>query len=324
MGIVGIVANPQSGKDMRRLTSAAGQVSDGAKVDIVRQVAIGALECGADRVVMAADRSDIATRAAAGLGSLVELLPGPATGSHLDTVDAARRLRKLDASVVVGLGGDGTCRDLADGWPALPLIAVSTGTNNVYPLLLNPTAAGMAAGHLATDVVALEAVSVPSKRIVIDHRDGERYALVDVALVETNAVGARAVTDPGALRWILACQAGPDATGMSAVVARAEPVEPADDGAVLVRLGPGGHPVRAPLAPGMFHTFEISAVERVVEGESVPLDGTGVLAFDGERECIIEPGMRASIDRLGPQLVDIGLVLRAAQTPVGVEPRKGS
>ena len=168
MGSVGIVANPQSGKDLRRLSSAAGHVSDGVKVDIVRQLTLAALEAGAEHVVLAADRSNIAARAIIGIDDGVELLEGPASGSRLDSVDAAEQMRKREVTTVIGLGGDGTSRDLASGWPAIPLIAMSTGTNNAFPHMLNPTAAGLAAGYLAAGAVPIPDVSIESKRIVID------------------------------------------------------------------------------------------------------------------------------------------------------------
>lgn len=322
MGSVGIVANPQSGKDVRRLSSAAGQVSDGVKVDTVRQVTLAALEGGADLVLLAADRSNIAARAINGIGDRVELVEGPATGSRLDSIDAAEQMRKRDVTVTIGLGGDGTCRDLATGWPSMPLIAMSTGTNNAYPKMLNPTAAGLAAGHLAAGSVAVADVASDSKRIVIDDGDREHYALVDVALIQTNAVGARAVTDSASVRWVLACLAQPTSTGLSSVVARNQLVGPDDDGAVMVMLasaddGNAGEPVRAPLSPGEFSTVWVTDTQHVPEGDSVELSGTGVLAFDGERECLFREGTVAHVDRLGPQVIDVGATLQRALDPEG-------
>lgn len=308
---VGIIANPQSGKDLRRLTSAAGQVSDGVKVDIVRQLVLGALEAGVERVLLTADRGNLGARASVEFDSRVELLDGPATGSRLDSVDGAEQLAKHDA-VVIGLGGDGTSRDLATGWPGLPLIALSTGTNNVFPKVLNPTAAGLAAGHIATGNVALDDVAVESKRIVVVDGVRERCALVDVALIGTNAVGARAVTDPSTVRWVLAAIAEPATTGLSTIAAQVGRRSRTDPGALLVRLGPGGRTVRAATSPGEFHTLEVTEVIEVEEGEEVALNGIGVLAFDGEREVPLSPGSVAIVDRLGPLLIDVDATLRAA------------
>ncbi len=312
MGIVGIIANPHAGKDLRRLTSAAGQVSDGAKIDIVRQSIIGSLEGGAEQVLIAADRSGIAERAGRRLDSRVELIEGPGTGSRLDSVDAARQLRKRDARVVIGLGGDGTCRDMVTGWPQIPLIAISTGTNNVFPRALNPTASGLAAGHLAAGSVALRDVAVESKRIVVHDGTDERYALVDLALIDTNAVGARAVVDEGSLRWVLACISTPASTGFSSVAGQIRTLDQNDVGAIMVKLGAGGRAVRAALSPGEFRTLSEISATRVDEGSMVDLGGQGVLAFDGERECPFVAGTKAHVDRLGPLHIDIDRTLSIA------------
>jgi len=319
---VGIVVNPQSGKDLRRLTSAAGQVSDGVKVDTVRQLILGALEAGVERVLLPSDRSSIGTRAARGLDARVRLFEGPSTGSRLDTIDAAKQLAK-DEAIVVGLGGDGTARDLATGWPGLPLIALSTGTNNVFPSVLNPTAAGLAAGHLATGRVLLEPVATEAKRIVLTEADEEggreedmreEGALVDVALIDANAVGARAVTDPATVRWVLACIAEPTTTGLSSIAAQVADLPRTAAGGVLVELGAGGTPVRAALSPGVFSTVEVAAVHPIAEGETVPLPGRGILAFDGERHMALKPGTLARIDRQGPLTIDVGATLRTVVT----------
>ena len=47
-GVVGLVANPMAGKDIRRLVSAASPVSDMAKIGIIRRALIGAFEGGAE------------------------------------------------------------------------------------------------------------------------------------------------------------------------------------------------------------------------------------------------------------------------------------
>lgn len=308
---VGIVANPQSGKDLRRLTSAAGQVSDGVKVDIVRQLILGALEAGVEQVIVSSDRGSIGARAASEFTARVELLDGPATGSRLDTVDAAEQFAKHDA-IVIGLGGDGTARDLAAGWPGLPLIALSTGTNNVFPQVLNPTAAGLAAGHVAANHVPLADVTTESKRILVLDDDGnERCALVDVALIDTNAVGARAVTDASTVRWVLACIAEPATTGLSTIVAQVGLRSRSDPGALMVEFGADGRAVRAPTSPGSFSTLSVTNVREIDEGTPILLEGSGVLAFDGEREIALSPGSVATVDRLGPLLIDTARSLRA-------------
>ncbi len=156
---VGIIVNPNAGKDIRRLTSASGQTSDAVKIGIMRRAAVGALEMGADRILFSSDTHHLAERAVEGLDGCIEFLDTPLTGSQLDTVAAARTMWKEQVGAVIALGGDGTCRDVATGWPDVPLIAISTGTNNVFPSAVDGTTAGVAAALVATGAVPVERVS---------------------------------------------------------------------------------------------------------------------------------------------------------------------
>ena len=135
-GTVGVIVNPIAGKDVRRLVTAASHTSDGAKVDLVRRAVIAALESGAGRVLLASDPHHLAERAVVGLGDRAQILDTVIHGERDDTIAAASRMWKEDVDVLVVFGGDGTCRDVALGWPDALLIAISTGTNNVYPCLL--------------------------------------------------------------------------------------------------------------------------------------------------------------------------------------------
>ena len=97
---VGIIVNPHAGKDIRRLVSAAGQTSDAVKISIVRRVAAGAIEQGAQRVLISSDTHHLAERAVEGLpGDVVEFVESPLTGSHLDTIAAARSMREIASRV---------------------------------------------------------------------------------------------------------------------------------------------------------------------------------------------------------------------------------
>ncbi|NDE79383.1 MAG: ATP-NAD kinase, partial [Actinobacteria bacterium] len=140
MSTVGIIVNPNAGKDIRRLVTPATHTSDVTKVGIVRRAIVAAAEAGATRILLMPDRHRLAERAAEGLGldgvdgrCAVEIVDEPLSGSRFDTIAAARRFWKEQAGAVIALGGDGTSRDVALGWPDAPLIAISTGTNNVYP-----------------------------------------------------------------------------------------------------------------------------------------------------------------------------------------------
>ena len=317
---VGIIVNPHAGKDIRRLVSAAGQTSDAAKVGIMRRVAVGALEQGAERLLLSTDTHHLAERAVEGLQGNIELVDSPLTGSHLDTIASAAEMWKQGADAVVALGGDGTCRDVATGWPQIPLIAISTGTNNVFPSNVDGTTAGVAAALVAIGAVSLDDVSRAAKRISLEIDEPTRAsvvhetALVEAALIATAFVGARAVTDPASLRWVVACIANPASTGLASIAGRVHPVGRDADGGVVIRLGPGGRQVRVPLAPGAFSTLAIESATALPLSTAVELPGGGVLAFDGERTLPVTAAARitVSITQSGPRMIDVDHTLALA------------
>jgi predicted polyphosphate/ATP-dependent NAD kinase len=319
---VGVIVNPHAGKDIRRLVSAAGQTSDAVKIGIVRRVVVGALEQGAERVIVSSDTHHLAERAVEGLDGTIEFADSPFTGSHLDTIAAARSMWKGDVGAIVVLGGDGTCRDVSTGWPGAPMIAISTGTNNVFPSALDATGAGVAASAIASGAVALDDVSYEAKRVTLRIDDPRRDAVVDetalveAALVDAAFVGARAISDPTTIRWVVAAIADPASTGVSSIAGRVEPVDRRESCGLVLHLGPGGRPVRVPLTPGSFGTVEVRSADRLDPAEPVTLPGGGVLAFDGERTLPVSPDatITASIDTSGPRLIDVGATLVRAAT----------
>jgi hypothetical protein len=319
VGTVGIVVNPWAGKDVRRLHAPVGHTPDTAKVGIVRRVASAALEMGAERVVVARDTGRIGERAVADLAG-VELLDGPGTGSALDTRRAAAQFAELGCRVVVALGGDGTCRDVAIGWRGAPLIAVSTGTNNVFPTMIDATSAGTAAGLVAAGATAT--CPAGSRAKVLDvtiESPGEStvcdLALVDVALVDAARTGARAVVTADSIKAVVAAIATPASTGMSSIAGRLHPLGRDEPGAVVVRLGGHGRRrVRAPIMPGRFDALAVVCVAHIDDGRAVELEGPGVLAYDGERERVLGTGVRAivTITRDGPMVIDVPATLACA------------
>jgi hypothetical protein len=317
---VGIIVNPHAGKDIRRLVSAAGHTSDSVKIGIMRRAAAGALEQGAERILLSADSHHLAERAVEGLDGDIELIDSPCTGSHLDTIAAAREMCIRQAGAVVALGGDGTCRDVATGWPTVPLIALSTGTNNVYPSSIDGTTAGVAAALVATEAVRLDVVGRQSNRVMLTIDDPATdttehdHALVEAALIDTAFVGARAVIDPASIRWVVACIADPASTGLASIAGRVHPVGRHTAGGVLIHMGPGGRRLRVPLAPGSFATLDVADVEPLADGVIVDLPGGGVLAYDGERNTPVSADARVSvsIERSGPHLIDVDATLALA------------
>jgi predicted polyphosphate/ATP-dependent NAD kinase len=316
-GLIGIIANPASGKDIRRLVSAASVFDNQEKRNIVRRVVLGALAAGADQFCYLPDTHRIAESAFEGLDGRARFEPvdSPETGSALDTTRAATRMRERGCGAVITLGGDGTNRAAALGWRDLPLVAVSTGTNNVFPRMIEGTLAGAAGGLVATGRLSLAQVARQAKtlRVSIDGEPDD-LALIDVALLDEVFTGAKAMWDPARLRTIVLARAEPDSVGLSALGGLLHPVSDAMDGGLVVSIGADGGTVTAPIAPGLYADVPVSSHRPLPEGEAVVLEGPGMLALDGERERRLKSGQTASVRvvRDGPWVIDVHKTLAAA------------
>jgi predicted polyphosphate/ATP-dependent NAD kinase len=317
VGRIGIAVNPASGKDVRRLVARASVFDNQEKLAIVRRAIVGALASGANRFAYVPDSHHIAESALAEFGAAVdaEAVDAPRTGSALDTIRGAGALCAARCVVVLTLGGDGTNRAIALGWRNAPLIPISTGTNNVFPRLVEATIAGAAAGLVASGAVGFASVATQVKAIAV-RIDGEAddLALIDAVLTAERFVGARALLEPDLLRLALLTRADPSAVGITAIGGLLAPLAEAADQGLLLTLGRGELAVRAPIAPGLYATVRVDAIRTVEFGEAVTVTGPGVLAFDGERERVLKPGQQAhlSIHRDGPWVIDVPKTLAHA------------
>jgi hypothetical protein len=280
-------------------------------------VAIAAEQAGAEQILVAGDAGRVAERAVAGIDTAV-LVDGPGTGSALDSRRGATQLMELGCRPIVVLGGDGTCRDVAIGAPEAAMIAISTGTNNVFPTFVDGSSAGTAAGLVATGAIDADAVGQRAKllHVEITTPDGEierELALVDVALTDDAHTGARAVLRGAGLRAVVCAIATPASTGMSAVAGRVRPLSRREPGAVVVWTG-GRRRVRIPLVPGAFDELSIGEIKLLEDGGSVVLEGPGALAYDGERHTVLAAGATATVTVRadGPLVIDVARTLHCA------------
>ena len=193
--MVGIIANPAASKDIRRLVAQGRVVPDWEKVNIVRRVMLGLQSVGVTRVLGMADSSNLVYRASEDpkLSIDLDFVDMPAFYSEGDTVRAAGLMAEQGVDCLVTLGGDGTNRAAARGWTDLPVIPLSTGTNNAFALLVEPTVAGAAAGYLATGRCVVADVARPATVIRVTPLGAGRpddLALVDAVAVDDPYVGS--------------------------------------------------------------------------------------------------------------------------------------
>ncbi len=330
MALVGIIANPAASKDIRRLVAQGRVVPDWEKVNIIRRVMLGLQSVGVNRVVGMPDSSHLVERAAddPNLSLDLQFLEMSALYNEGDTVRAAAGMHDMEVDCLITLGGDGTNRAVVKGCRTIPMIAISTGTNNVFPVMVEGTMAGLAAALIARGDIDLADAAVRSKILQI-YIDGEPtdIALVDVALSKERFVATRAIWDIRTLYEVFLTRAEPASIGLSSIGARLQPVSLTDDGGLQYSLmehdGPvpdaehrdGQTYVRAPIAPGVVPTVAISSWRRLADGERVSLERRAcTVAVDGERAFAVSPKQQLAIEvvRDGPPVVDVNAVLRHA------------
>ena len=326
--IVGVVANPLSGRDIRRLVTQASVFPTAEKASMILRLltALGAV--GVHRVLLSTDLGGISAsvfraigrrpaRGRSGRWPEVEFLDGqPIRQTAQDTVDSVGRMVTAGARVIVCLGGDGTARVAASAAGEVPMLALSTGTNNVFPAVREATVAGLAAGLVATGAVLADGACTRAKLLEVRTGDRTETALVDVAVSTERHVAARAVWDPATVTQLFCAFAEPDAIGLSSILGQLSPVDRHEPHGVTARLAPhAARQVLAPIAPGLVVPVGVRAIEQMDPGSDHRIDArAGVIAVDGERELTFEPGEHPTV-RLrtdGPWCVDVPAVLAAS------------
>ncbi|MEJ5347652.1 MAG: NAD(+)/NADH kinase [Desulfosoma sp.] len=327
-GSVGIVANPASGKDIRRLVAHGSVFDNQEKVRIVRRILMGLEAVGVQSVFYMPDAYAIVDRALRGCSVAMDVNPVPmaAQDSQEDSVKAAAWMETQRVGCLVVLGGDGTCRAVTKGTRSVPLLPISTGTNNVFPHVMEATIAGLAAGLVATGAVPLEesACRVSCLEVLCDNSPGD-LALVDVAVCEGSFIGARAIWEVEKVRQLFLSRCRPESIGLSALGGQLTTIGPSEPTGLHMVMGAGGPKISAAIAPGLIRSVSVERFERMIPGKPYPvLWQHSVLALDGEREMEVKRSMSVAV-RLsleGPFVVSVPRVMeRARDKGVFVEQR---
>ena len=306
--MIGIIANPQSGKDIRRSVAKGSTTANHDKINTLRRILQGVAALGPCAVRFMPDRADLVPRALDGLPLDLDVVPLdlPITGTADDTTAAAKLLADGNAACIVVLGGDGTCRVVAKSAGAVPLLPISTGTNNAFPQSVEGTLAGLAAACVACGVAGEAIMQQPCLHIL---REGEP---VDLALVDVvsyaGGTGARAVWQIDRVRQLVTMRVRPGTIGLSAIAGYAGLEPPAPDVGLALTLGGDERTILAPVAPGLVQPVTIGEHRWLAHGEMVRVAPVPcVLALDGERELDVRRGMLIDIqfDRAGPFVVDV-------------------
>lgn len=225
-------------------------------------------------------------------------------------------MAKMGVGCLVTLGGDGTNRVVAKGSGQVPIVPISTGTNNVFPQMVEGTTAGLAAAVVARGLVDGQEVCSTYKRLEV-RVDGvmEDMALIDLAVSREQFVGARAIWDIETIEELFLTCADPSSIGLSSVGAQLQPLSPTEPEGLYLRLGGNGPTVLAPIAPGVVRPVRVAEWRLLTPGEPVEIRrNPSVIALDGERQFAALPDQRVevSVSADGPRVVAIDVALREA------------
>ena len=318
-GSVGIIANPASGKDIRRLVAHGSVFDNREKINIIQRVLLGLEALGIARVMMMPDMSGLARQARdkAASSMAVEILDFPLKNSAADSIHAAKLMAEAGVGCIVTLGGDGTNRAVTKGCGYVPLVPISTGTNNAFPVMVEGTLAGMAAALVAQQSPGVREAGVRLSRRLDIYRQGELvdFALIDIVAYNERFVASGAIWDPQKIHTVVLAQPRPGTIGASAIGGYLPQAPPNGEVGMWLELGEGGQPVLAPIAPGLMANLAVKAWGELKVGEQVSIQvAPVVLALDGEREITIKPGDAVDIrlSQNGPHVVDVTATLRAA------------
>jgi len=315
MVTVGVIANPASGRDIRRLVAGASVFGNADKAGMVFRLLTGLQATGVERVLMMPAADGLSATLHRHLRNATpvpafEELEMPLEGTARDSVLATERMVAAGVRAIVVLGGDGTHRVVAKVCGDVPLCAISTGTNNAFPELRETTVAG-----LATGLVATGRVNALRRESALEVRVGALtdLALVDVAVTRERFVGARALWRPDAVSELFVTFANPAAVGLSAIAGALENLPRGGGRGMHVRLGPG-RAIRAALAPGLIADVEVESHKTIEIGEEFQVaPAAGTIALDGERELERRDGEPAIVRLVeGPRTIDIDSAMAQA------------
>ena len=317
-----MVANPASGKDIRRLVSYATVIDNLEKVNICKRVVLAAQAMGIQAVYFMMDTFQIGftvqedLQREGVLSTEIKILDIPYTASADDSTNAAAEMERLGVGCVVVLGGDGTSRAVAKGINSMPILPVSTGTNNVYPVLMEGTVAGMAAAMAA--VLGNHTCCIRDKRIkIFINGEFKDIALIDAVLSDMLYVGSKAIWDTASIQRIVVTRCRPSNIGFSAIPGCIQAVRDTDDYGFVLTTGKSGRFVCAPVAAGMIEKVYVqdAQVQPLGASPAIVAESSGMLALDGEREIKIKKGdnLEFRIERDGPWRVQFHEILEEAR-----------
>ena len=134
---VGLVANPVSARDIRRVIANATSLQVADRANIIMRVLAAMSACGVNQVLMMPENGGICSLLKRGLQReqklgdnrfpKLEMTDTPISGTVDDTFAATQAMVASGVKAIVVLGGDGTHRAVVKVCGQVPIAGISTG-----------------------------------------------------------------------------------------------------------------------------------------------------------------------------------------------------
>lgn len=316
--MIGIICNPQSGKDIRRLLTAATTIDDTEKLNIVERIVLTIMAVKKQQIYIMPDRlgyGRMLKKKSLLMGypqdlTAFEVYDMGITETQSDTTFFAAEMERLGADALIILGGDGTNRAAARGSCNIPMISLSTGTNNVYPEMLEGTVAGMAAAVLSDNKALAEQCVYSAKWIEI-WKNGvfTDIALIDLVFCRNPFVGSKAIWDYREIDRVLTTQCSMASIGFSSLVGTCLHVRRSDPFGAMAEFSQDTPNTFAPMGAGAMQKIHIQNAQMIMPEQTLTyeMDYQGTLALDGEREIFFKEGdvISCKLSLNGPKRVNV-------------------
>ena len=302
---VGLIANPVSARDIRRVIANAACMPIADRANIVLRVMAALRACGVPRVLMMPENGGIRRHLTRSLKHENKLghvdFPSlhytdtSVTGAVEDTFAATQAMVQEGVKAIIVLGGDGTHRAVAKHCRQIAIAGISTGTNNAFPEQRESTITGLAVGLAVTGKIPSEIAVFPNKMLKVEKNEGEisDIAIVDVAVTTERYIGARALWRSDNFRELFVTYADPEVIGLSAIAGLLKPVGRHEPFGLHVRMQSSDTAktiIRVPIAPGLIRPVGVLDFEDFPVQEPIYLSPkSGMIALDGEREIDYGP-----------------------------------
>ena len=313
---IGIIVNPNSGKDIRRLVASASSVSSQHKSNELVKVYEGISKEGINKVYIMPDFSDISRKSREKYSNLIEteIIKTSSLDEELTTIEAAKKMEKLDLSCIIVFGGDGTARLVSNYVKKTPILPISTGTNNLFPENIDGTVAGMVAGKYSKiDNKNFFYERVKKLDVYFENKLVDS-ALVDIVSCKIPYVGARAIWEMDSISEIFVNKISPYGIGFSSIgfnlgqsldKYHSMYIDISNDQKKCSKK------IYAPIAPGKIEEILINNWKLFKKNEIINIRlKKGTLALDGERRIeFSDNNVNIRINHNGPKCLKIKEIL---------------